>query len=559
MHRYFEPTIIEEIRTARSKISISFDGWGSKREKISLVGVVAHFIDSKGRGVSRLLGMPELPGHGKAGKGTYFASKNSSAVLMYPDQAQVILPLFNRFNITSDNLGFFVLDNARNNDTTLVELSKTLGFEPKERRLRCMGHIINLIAEQYLFGQDSKSFEDDYKEKGEKDRRRMWRTRGALGKLHNLVSHVIASGKRTELFTKLQDELNTGVAGGKRWKLLLDGGVRWNASYIMIRRAFELRPALNAYSANLSVSSDELDSETFIEDYLADDDWADLELIKDHLEKLFYLTKNLEGNADLQESGKRASHGALWETTIVFEALLSHFEKLEDRAKYGEFNGNPRIQSSITLAWGKAKEFYVKTDLSIAWVASVVLHPRFKWQYFETHWTQSDARYITPAKTKLKRYWEQNYKGSSTASNRARSKTPDPQEKSYLETMLDSMAPANSSSRNRTFARRDQLTEYLAEPLNDTIGPLEYWQMKQFVWPELAAMAFDLLAIPAMSSECERVFSSCAKMTTPESGRLKGTTLWSHQCLKNWQRRGAIDITKYNNAMELDLNSDTEN
>ncbi len=174
MHRYFEPTIIEEIQTARSKISISFDGWGSKREKISLVGVVAHFIDSKGRGVSRLLGMPELPGHGKAGKGTYFTTKNSSfTVLMYPDQAQVILPLFKRFNITSDNLGFFVLDNAPNNDTTLVELSKTLGFEPKERRLRCMGHIINLIAEQYLFGQDSKSFEDDYKEKGEKDRRQM--------------------------------------------------------------------------------------------------------------------------------------------------------------------------------------------------------------------------------------------------------------------------------------------------------------------------------------------------------------------------------------------------
>ncbi len=121
------------------------------------------------------------------------------------------------------------------------------------------------------------------------------------------------------------------------------------------------------------------------------------------------------------------------------------------------------------------------------------------------------------------------------------------------------MAPANSSSRNRTFTRRDQLTEYLAEPLNDTIGPLEYWQMKQYVWPELAAMAFDLFAVPAMSSECERVFSSCAKMTTPESRRLKGTTLWSHQCLKNWQRRGAIDITKYNNAMELDLNSDTEN
>jgi hypothetical protein len=52
MYIYFEPTIIAEIREARSKILISFDGWGSKHEKISLVGVVAYFIDSKGHAVS---------------------------------------------------------------------------------------------------------------------------------------------------------------------------------------------------------------------------------------------------------------------------------------------------------------------------------------------------------------------------------------------------------------------------------------------------------------------------------------------------------------------------
>jgi len=72
-------------------------------------------------------------------------------ILIYPDQALVILPLFQTFSIDESNIGFFVLDNATNNDTTLVELAKDLGFDLKERRLRCIGHIINLIAEQYLF------------------------------------------------------------------------------------------------------------------------------------------------------------------------------------------------------------------------------------------------------------------------------------------------------------------------------------------------------------------------------------------------------------------------
>lgn len=66
---YFEPDIQEEIRTAKSKIHVSFDGWGSKHEKLSVVGVVVHFINSKGDMVTRLIGLPELPNHGKAGVG----------------------------------------------------------------------------------------------------------------------------------------------------------------------------------------------------------------------------------------------------------------------------------------------------------------------------------------------------------------------------------------------------------------------------------------------------------------------------------------------------------
>lgn len=69
---FFEPQIIEELRNAKSKITITFDGWGSKREKISVLGVVIHFINDKYEAVTRLIGLPELPGHGKTGVGKYF-------------------------------------------------------------------------------------------------------------------------------------------------------------------------------------------------------------------------------------------------------------------------------------------------------------------------------------------------------------------------------------------------------------------------------------------------------------------------------------------------------
>ena len=155
-----------------------------------------------------------------------------------------------------------------------------MGFDPKAKRLRCMGHVLNLIAEAYLYGQDVSDFEDQFKEQGLKGRRKIWRDRGELGKLYNLVAYVMASGKRSELFTSLQLTENVGKVTGKRWKLVLDGGIRWNATYSMIRRALELKQALNTYASQLRNSTNTLDSETYNEDFLTESEWENLELIK---------------------------------------------------------------------------------------------------------------------------------------------------------------------------------------------------------------------------------------------------------------------------------------
>jgi hypothetical protein len=117
-------------------------------------------------------------------------------------------------------------------------------------------------------------------------------------------------------------------------------------------------------------------------DYLSDDEWDALAIIQKQLEPLFRLTKDLEGNADLKDGVCKASHGALWEILPVMDHV-SHFEGLEKQAKAGDFNRYPGIQNSITEAWNKTNGYYTKTGASIAWVAAVVLHPRFKWLYFE--------------------------------------------------------------------------------------------------------------------------------------------------------------------------------
>jgi hypothetical protein len=89
----------------------------------------------------------------------------------------------------------------------------------------------------------------------------------------------------------------------------LDGGIRWNATYSMIRRALELKQALNTYASQLRSSSNTLDTETYEQDYLSDSEWKNLELIKGQLEPLFHMMKALEGNVDFKDGDCKASHG----------------------------------------------------------------------------------------------------------------------------------------------------------------------------------------------------------------------------------------------------------
>jgi hypothetical protein len=48
-----------------------------------------------------------------------------------------------------------------------------MGFDPKAKRLHYMGHVLNLIAEAYLYRQDMSDFEVQFKEQGLKGYRKI--------------------------------------------------------------------------------------------------------------------------------------------------------------------------------------------------------------------------------------------------------------------------------------------------------------------------------------------------------------------------------------------------
>jgi hypothetical protein len=67
MYWHFEPRVIKEIRTAKSRILVSFDRWGLKHKKISVLGIVVYFINKGYKNVTRFIGLLELSKHKKTG------------------------------------------------------------------------------------------------------------------------------------------------------------------------------------------------------------------------------------------------------------------------------------------------------------------------------------------------------------------------------------------------------------------------------------------------------------------------------------------------------------
>ena len=114
--------------------------------------------------------------------------------------------------------------------------------------------------------------------------------------------------------------------------------------------------------------------------------------------------------------------------------MLDHFKGLEKQAKNGDFNNYLGIQNSITEAWNKTKDYYVKTDISVTWVTALVLHPRFKFEFFEDVWKDT-PRFVTSSRAKFKKLWTDQYRPEMGRVEQS----PDPEQEkvSYLESVLN--------------------------------------------------------------------------------------------------------------------------
>jgi len=124
------------------------------------------------------------------------------------NQAACFLEVIQPYHMT-EKIGYITLDNVSNNDTALQHIARHLreqdiSFDPVQHRLRCFGHVINLLVKTVLWGSDAEVFEAQiasYQDlQHEVEELEAWRRRGPIGKLHNIINWISRSPQRREHF-----------------------------------------------------------------------------------------------------------------------------------------------------------------------------------------------------------------------------------------------------------------------------------------------------------------------------------------------------------------------
>ena len=180
--------------------------------------------------------------------------------------------------------------------------------------------------------------------------------------------------------------------------------------------------------------------------------------------------------------------------------ILDTFEKGKEL-----YTTKPFLGPCINLGWSKINQYYEMTESSSIYIAAIVLYPRYKWSYFKANWSEK-LDWIIEAKYIIQTFWVNSYSPKETPVQNLPGATTKPEKNTFK---------AWQQSRKKTRVLGDQYQQYCnIEVVEDVIDTRKWWQepSQQLNYPNLSVMALDILSIPAMSAEPERLFSG-AKIT----------------------------------------------
>jgi hypothetical protein len=183
--------------------------------------------------------------------------------------------------------------------------------------------------------------------------------------------------------------------------------------------------------------------------------------------------------------------------------------------------------------------------MSSLYAAVLIFHLARRTRYIEANWIK---KYVKPTLASVKKLWEE-YREITLISEPpllySKGSCYKTQEKRRELKTFNQIAQSLSQVARPT--SQDEYEDYNAgEPcgLGKGTSALLWWcqDMQRQRWPWLSYMAINILSIPAMSDEPERVFSGARRTVSWERGQMEPETLEMTECLKHWKRSGILDV-----------------
>jgi len=186
----------------------------------------------------------------------------------------------------------------------------------------------------------------------------------------------------------------------------------------------------------------------------------------------------------------------------------------------------------INHCWQKFDSYYTETDNSPLYAAALILNPKRRTNYIKRCWPE---RWQNKALSSVKNLWEKYREEHPVSMSYERQPEPE----APLD-LFDSIERDINNKYTRP-SSQDEYEDYCSgEPYDPKVSAIQWWaqEQQQKRWPRLSAFAFEVLSVPAMSDEPERVFSNARRQISWDRMQLGVETVEKTECLKSWYRSG---------------------
>lgn len=325
------------------------------------------------------------------------------------------------------------------------------------KHIPCFAHTLNLIVQ---YGLEN--------------------IRELLTKIKRVVEFFKRSTQASIKLKAMQEQL-----GEPALSLKLDVATRWNSTYEMLRRMFDVKNSVISVTA---IHYPELPS-------ITNDDTAVMNQICDLLKAFKDCTEEMSSEQHVTVSKVILLHKALkkWCSKFITPTVRDNVREMAER-----------------LIEALNKRFQGIEENNVC-AQATLLDPRFKSYGF------SDPRNAERAKQSLITYCEKSLHSSAGS---ASAPTAIIEKGSAIWDESVNLLVSNPNPRAAAIVEVDK---FLQEPLLPRKGnPLSWWSERKQVYPSLYELAKARLSIVATSVPCERIFSKAGQIVTENRNRLTG-------------------------------------